>query len=140
MVHDTKGYDASTEYKSVFSDSGPAVDIWAPGSNVMSACSNTNKFGAVNYHLNSSYKQVNTSGTSMASPQAAGVAALYLQLNPWATPSQVKNWLQANAQSVIFSSGSSTDYTNNRSLLGSSNRFLFNPFNKEHIPLALWAM
>lgn len=132
---DSTVYNATTEYKSVFSDSGPGVDIWAPGSNIMSSCSTINAFGGQPYSFNSSYKQVNISGTSMASPQVAGVAALYLQLNPWATPAQVKAWLQSNSKSVVYGTGLDTDYTNSRSIMGSSNRFLFNPFNRQH-PIA----
>ena len=132
---DTTVYDATTEYKSVFSDSGPGVDIWSPGSNIMSSCSTINSFSALAYSFNSSYKQVNISGTSMASPQVAGLAALYLQLNPWATPAQAKAWLQANSKSVIYSTGLDADYSNSRSIMGSSNQFLFNPFNRQH-PIA----
>ena len=132
---DSTVYDATTEYKSVFSNSGPGVDIWAPGSNILSSCSTVNEYAAPAYSFDSNYKQVNISGTSMASPQVAGVAALFLQLNPWATPDQVKAWLQANSKSVVYSTGLDSDYTNSRSIMGSSNRFLFNPFNRQH-PIA----
>ncbi len=37
------------------------------------------------------------SGTSMAAPHVAGVAALYLQHNPGATPAQVAAALTGNA-------------------------------------------
>jgi len=132
---DSTVYDATTEYKSVFSDSGPGIDIWAPGSNILSSCSTVNEYSAPAYSFDSNYKQVNISGTSMASPQVAGVAALYLELNPWATPAQVKAWLQANSKSVVYSTGLDSDYTNSRSIMSSSNRFLFNPFNRQH-PIA----
>ena len=128
-------FNVDTEYKSVFSDSGPAVDVWAPGSFVMSACSNTNAYGGVAYYNNSEFKQVNSSGTSMAAPQVAGVICVYLQLNPWATPTQVKAWLIAQSQPVIYTTGSDTDYTNNRSLLGAAPRVMFQPFNSD-LPLS----
>jgi subtilisin family serine protease len=132
---DTQVRDTLTEYKSVFSDAGPAVDVWAPGSFVMSACSTTNTYSGVAYYANSEFKQVNISGTSMSAPQVAGVISLYLQLNPWATPSQVKTWLLSQSQPTIYTTGSDTDYTSNRSLLGSVSRVMFQPFNAE-LPLS----
>ena len=58
----------------------------------MSAMSTTNSFGAT--ALNNPYPGAatflinNISGTSMASPQVAGMLSLWLQLNPSATPAQ----------------------------------------------------
>ncbi|PLX33075.1 MAG: hypothetical protein C0600_01095 [Ignavibacteria bacterium] len=59
------------------SNTGPCVDIFAPGVSIYSSTSSTT----------SSY--ATWSGTSMASPHVAGVAALYLSANPNATPAQV---------------------------------------------------
>lgn len=64
-----------------FSNFGPAVDMAAPGVNILS----TYKGG--------SYATM--SGTSMASPHVAGAAALYKAANPLATPAQVLAALQA---------------------------------------------
>jgi subtilisin family serine protease len=126
--------DENTEYKSVFSDAGAAVDVWAPGSFILSACSNITQYEGVSasYYAHSSYKQAVISGTSMSAPQVAGVVSLYLQLNPWSTPTQVKSWLASHAQNVIYETGSDSDYTNNRSLWGASNRFLYVPFNSPY--------
>ncbi|HWC25784.1 MAG TPA: S8 family serine peptidase [Solirubrobacteraceae bacterium] len=63
-----------------FSNFGSAIDLIAPGVCILS----TWKGGAYN----------TISGTSMASPHAAGAAALYKSANPSATPSQVKSALQ----------------------------------------------
>lgn len=60
-----------------FSNTGACVDWYAPGVNVLSA-----------YHT-SSTATTTMSGTSMASPHNAGVAAQYLQSNPGALPAQV---------------------------------------------------
>jgi subtilisin family serine protease len=92
------------DQKAISSETGPGVDIYAPGTNIMSACSNTNAFSAQNYYLNASFRQVNISGTSMASPQVAGMAALLLEINPGAAPSQVKASLLANAGTQIYTS------------------------------------
>lgn len=120
------------EQKADYSCAGPGVDIWAPGNSIMSSTSNTNKFASENYYDNASYQQVNIGGTSMASPQVAGVAALYLQSNPSATPADVKAFLQAQsdlgAPARLVDSGLDDDYTNDRSLLASSQHILYWPY------------
>jgi len=44
--------------KASYSECGPGVTIYAPGTDIMSATSNTNAFSGQSYYLNSSYKQV----------------------------------------------------------------------------------
>jgi len=61
--------------RAAFSNFGPKVDIWAPGQNIISAFNNQGfadgKYGgAPNYYYS-------ISGTSMASPQVAGILAVY---------------------------------------------------------------
>jgi subtilisin family serine protease len=125
---DSTVYDVNNDQKATYSETGPGVSIWAPGTNIMSACSNTNAFGGQSYYLNASFKQVNISGTSMAAPQVAGVAALALQLNPTYTPTQVKSSLVENASDDIYTTGNTTDYSNTRSLLGSGIKMLYSSF------------
>lgn len=73
----TVGSTTSSDSRSSFSNYGSCVDLFAPGSSITSA-----------WH--SSNTATNTiSGTSMASPHVAGVAALYLQGNTGAAPSTV---------------------------------------------------
>jgi subtilisin family serine protease len=60
------------------SNYGPSVDLFAPGDFVTSA----GVAGDTSTEV--------MSGTSMASPHAAGVAALYLQRNPLASPAAVQ--------------------------------------------------
>jgi subtilisin family serine protease len=115
---DSTPYSASVDQKSWFSNAGPGVDIFAAGSDIQSCTSNTNVHGGVAYHLNASYKQLNISGTSMASPQMAGLGALFLQNNLTATPAQYKNWLKANATATIHSTAFNNDYTNQHSQYG----------------------
>ena len=137
---DSTVYDVNNDQKATYSETGPGVGIWAPGTNIMSACSNTNAFGGQSYYLNASFKQVNISGTSMATPQVAGVAALALQLNPTYTPTQVKSSLVENASDDIYTTGNTTDYSNTRSLLGSGIKMLYSSFTQAPIaggPVAL---
>lgn len=118
------------EQKSNSSECGPGVNIYAPGTNIMSCTSNINKFADGAYPLDGNFRIANISGTSMASPQVAGLAALFLEINPQATPGQVKNWLIINAQSnMLYDSGVGNSYTDMNSLMDGNNRFLYNPFN-----------
>lgn len=127
---DTVSYNTVQDQKAVSSETGPGIDIWAPGANVVSATSNVNDYSGVTYDLDSNYKQVNLSGTSMAAPQVCGLGALVLQLNPGLTPANLKNWFvtKAVSNSVIYTSNVDNDYTNTRSLMGGYSRFLYNPF------------
>jgi subtilisin family serine protease len=128
---DSEVYDVTNDQRATYSETGPGVNIWAPGTNIMSATSTTNKWGTGSqpYYLDVLYRQTNISGTSMATPQVAGVSALLLQLNPSYTPAQVKTSLLNNAGSVIYSTGLTNDYSNTRSLLGSAQKILYSNYN-----------
>ena len=130
---DSTAASATNDQKVQSSETGPGVDIYAPGTNIMSCTSTTNKWGAgsQNYYLNASYRQTNITGTSMAAPQVVGVIALLLQMNPTATPAQIKNTLLQNAGTAILNTGTDNDWTNDRSLKGGAAKVLYNRFNKE---------
>jgi hypothetical protein len=117
---DSSVYDATTDQKSTFSNAGPGVDIFAAGSDIMSSCSTNNVFGsrASGYHLDAAFKQANIFGTSMASPQIAGITTLFLENNLTATPAQVKSWIKSKASSTIYKTNSDDDYTDERSQWG----------------------
>jgi subtilisin family serine protease len=77
----TVGAVDTTDRKASWSNYGSCVDWFAPGVGITSAWS-------------SSDTATNTiSGTSMATPHSTGVAALYLQSNPSASPATVRDAL-----------------------------------------------
>ncbi|MFF3326211.1 S8 family peptidase [Streptomyces sp. NPDC002889] len=83
----TVGATDSNDRRASFSNYGTCLDLFAPGVNVASAWKDNDT-------------ATNTiSGTSMATPHTAGVAALYLSTHPSATPAQVRNALVNNATS-----------------------------------------
>ncbi|MCZ7558447.1 MAG: S8 family serine peptidase [Bacteroidia bacterium] len=88
----TIGSTTSGDVRSSFSNYGSCVDIFAPGSSIYSSTMTST----------SSYQS--SSGTSMASPHVAGVAALYLSAHPTATPAQVETAIKSNATTGVLSS------------------------------------
>ena len=76
-----------------FSNYGRCTDIYAPGSNVVSA---SNVSDTATSTMN---------GTSMATPHVAGVAARYLSVHPAATPAQVQAAILTGATPVDFEPG-----------------------------------
>lgn len=109
-----------------FSDSGPAVEIYTVGDQVISAQPTTK---GSTYYLNSSFRQAKYSGTSMAAPQMVGMMALLLQAHPDWTPAQVKNYFIGNSQALMYDTGSNNDYTTSNSIHGGNNRIAYFPMN-----------
>lgn len=114
----------ASETKANYSMCGPRVDIYAPGSNIMSSFNSTLSFGGTNDPRNSTYKIGKISGTSMASPQVTGVLACALEIYPNMTQVQARQYLESYSKSgqITDTGGSYSDFT---SLQGSSNRYLF---------------
>lgn len=117
---DSTTYSLTTDQKATYSSAGPGVDMFAAGSNVMSACSNVNIKNGQAYYWDNNFKQVNIGGTSMASPQIAGIAACYLQSNLNSTPAEVKSWIVNNGTYTVYKTNDpqADDYSDNRSQWG----------------------
>jgi subtilisin family serine protease len=77
----TVGATTSTDARASFSNWGTCLDLFAPGSNITSA------------GYTSDTATATMSGTSMAAPHVAGVAALYLTGAPQASPATVASAL-----------------------------------------------
>ncbi|HRI57687.1 MAG TPA: S8 family peptidase [Anaerolineae bacterium] len=81
----TVGATTSSDARASYSNYGSCLDLFAPGSSITSAW----------YTSTSANNTI--SGTSMATPHVAGVAALYLQSNTSASPATVRDAIVNNA-------------------------------------------
>ncbi|WP_349264155.1 S8 family peptidase [Longimicrobium sp.] len=97
----TVAASTSTDAKASYSNYGSCVDLYAPGSNITSTWSN----GGTN----------TISGTSMASPHVAGVAALYKSGNTSASQATIDSWIKTNATANVITGN----------ITGTPNRLLF---------------
>jgi subtilisin family serine protease len=88
----TVGATTNTDTRASYSNYGSCVDLFAPGSSITSS-------------WNTGATSINTiSGTSMASPHAAGVAALVAQANPLASPAAIGNFIVTHANAGMVGS------------------------------------
>jgi subtilisin family serine protease len=108
----TVGASNINDGRASFSNYGPLVDLHAPGVDVLSAWITGNTSTAV------------LSGTSMASPHVAGVAALYLQTNRTASPSTVQAAIVNNSTGGVISGLPA----------GTANRLLYSRFFPAAVP------
>src|SRR5688572_20676674 len=102
----TTGSTTTTDARSSFSNFGTCLDIFAPGSGILSSTSSSDTSTAT------------FSGTSMASPHVAGVAALYKQANPGASSTTIRNAIVNNATTNVVTNAGT----------GSPNRLLYSLF------------
>ena len=102
----TVGSTTTSDARSSFSNIGTCLDIFAPGSGIQSAW------------WTSTTATATLSGTSMASPHVAGVAALYKQANSGASPATIRNAIVNNSTTNRISNVGT----------GSPNRLLYSLF------------
>lgn len=108
----TAGATDATDFRASFSNFGTCLDIFAPGVSVLSA-----------YNTDDNATRF-LSGTSMASPHVAGVAALMLEAVPTATPAEVDRAMSIlSTKDVVLSPG-----------LGSPNELLYSPGDTTAVP------
>lgn len=129
MVGCLNAQTSTADNKVSFSTTGPGVDIYAAGHNIVSATSSNNKFTDAAYWGNPVWRQCNISGTSMAAPQVCGIGALYLQAKPGLTPAELRKKIH-NDCSETLEAGSLTGYGDTNDAMGGPRRVLINRYNK----------
>ncbi len=122
---------ATTEAKSLFSNTGPRISVFAPGENIISAIPEGSNIeisaGSVDYPFNTAFKSTKIGGTSMASPQVTGVIACMLESRPDYNQAKTNTWITSTAvQNRLTDSGGG--FTDLSSLQTADNRYLQQPF------------
>ena len=90
-----------TDSRATFTNTGRCVDGYAPGVAIKSAWRNSGT--------------ATLSGTSMASPHVAGIAALYKSTFGNASQATINNWINANATTNVIRNNA----------IGTPNRLLY---------------
>jgi subtilisin family serine protease len=110
----TVGATTNSDSKTSWSNYGDCVDIFAPGASITAA-----------WHTSDSDTRT-ISGTSMASPHVAGVAALFLEANKSASSQAVYNYLTETSTKNIVSNSRTVNnhllYTSNINLTGNGTK------------------
>jgi Subtilase family len=116
------------ERKAYFSETGPRVDVYAPGTMIMGAYANKGYItAAVPDPRQTGFFLNKISGTSQATPQVAGYVACILQLRPTYTLSEIKAFIKENGNKNKLQEGPLV-WTNLYNLQGGENNYLKMPF------------
>jgi hypothetical protein len=111
--------------RSVYTNYGSAIDVFAPGDLILSAYGNTGGLSDTKYTQGSANYFYPINGTSMASPQVCGVAACLASGKPRFTQDDLIGYLQQHSITgdMAFDLGTG-GYDDNSSQQGSPNRYL----------------
>lgn len=107
------------DQKVLYSDCGTGVDIWAPGTNIISSLPS----GTADPR-NASYYLGKYNGTSMASPQVCGILACALEIYPHWKQEQAKAYITGIAK-LNQLTGTNGGPTDGQDLQGAPNKTLF---------------
>merc|ERR1719419_1904330 len=97
----TVASSTNSDARSGFSNFGPCIDIYAPGSSITSC------------GIGSDTDEAIKSGTSMACPHVAGMAAILMSWDPLVTPAVVVESLTTQATNGVLSDAKEVEGTPN---------------------------
>lgn len=114
----------SVEDKASYSNTGPRITVFAPGTNIMSSFNDNNYYGSVTDPINGNYFNGKISGTSMASPQVCGVLACVLEAYPSMNQADALHYIQSYSRlnQITGTSGGTSD---THDLQGAPNLYLY---------------
>ena len=120
---------AVVDAKRSFSNCGPRVDVYGPGTNIQSALHWTG-FDNVVDPRDSDYRLGKLNGTSMSGPQICGLLACILEIYPRKTMGDIREYMETYwKQDQLLDTGGG--YTDENSLQGSANLYAFHKPERE---------
>jgi subtilisin family serine protease len=99
---------SSVERKAVYSNTGPRIDVFSPGTQIMSSY----KSRVVPDLRDNSYSLNKSSGTSMATPQVCGILACVLEIFPHLNQEQAMAYVKKYATKNDLTDYSPTNFSN----------------------------
>jgi subtilisin family serine protease len=125
---------SSQEFAEYYSNRGPGISIFAPGTNVpmAKAIESIYTSNVFNYPGYEGYEGRISSGTSYAAPLVAGCLALHLEGTPTMSPKVAKKLIEEGAGAdILHHNYYNTDqgnYNTFYNLFGGTSRVVYNPF------------
>ena len=115
-----------TEYKRPSSNWGERVDIWAPGSNIMSSVYNSSSgyYNSQQDPRDSSYYNAYVSGTSMSSPQISGLLACLAEQWPNMKAADALQFLKEGCKAQVATTGT-INHSSYFAFGDSNNRYVY---------------